>query len=128
MKRSVIFILVIVLIIFGCNGGKLPKNVLPLYSMKVVVFDFITADEWNNARSATDSVFLKSKNKLKAYQQVLAIHHITKTVFDSSLNYYEQHPDVFKTLMDSVNAYASRLKDSAAPKPMAPKRLKKSVK
>lgn len=118
MKRIIFFVLVLIFVAFSCKNGKSKKVVLPLDSMKVVMFDFLVADQWNTIRMATDTIFLKSKSNLKSFQQVLAVHHITKEVFDSSLNYYEQHPDIFKTLIDSVNVYGSRLRDNVPPKPL----------
>jgi hypothetical protein len=42
------------------------------------------------------------------FQQVFAIHGITKDEFYKSYRYYEGHPDKNKILMDSVSAYATR--------------------
>jgi hypothetical protein len=103
-------------VIAACKNSKQEIKIIPADSMKVIMFDFFIANEWNNTRMA-DTVFLKSKDNLKAYQQVFAIHHIDKKTFDSSLSYYEQRPDVFKKLIDSVNAYGTRLRDAATPKP-----------
>jgi hypothetical protein len=125
MKRIVFIIATLAAVIIGCKNSRVPASVLPLDSMKIVMFDFLVADQWNNTRMATDTTFIRAKNNLKSYQQVLAIHHITKTVFDSSLSYYEQRPDMFKILIDSVNTYGSRLRDSLAAKPSSPTPLKK---
>ena len=123
MKRIVFFILTLLLFEPGCKNGKQKTEILSIDSMKVVMFDFLIADEWNSIRMVADSNFVKSKSNLKTYQQVLAIHHTTKAQFDSSLNYYERNPKIFKTLIDSVNAYGSRLKNNSASK--AEKALKK---
>jgi hypothetical protein len=114
------------LVAFGCNNGN-TKYILPLDSMKIVMFDFLVADQWNTIRMAKDTNFVKAKNNLKSYQQVLAVHRITKAVFDSSLHYYEQRPDIFKVLIDSVSAYGSRLRDNAAPKPASATHQKKPL-
>ncbi len=114
MKFKIILSAIILVVACSCNKVKAPANILPQDSMKVIILDFLIADEWNNVQGVMDTTFRKIKsNNVKAYQKVLEIHHISKAQFYNSFAYYEEHPDKFKALMDSVYAYGKKLADSA---------------
>jgi hypothetical protein len=83
-------------------------DVLPFDSLKVIVWDLLNAEEFNNVLITKDSTLRNSKNNLKLYQQVFYIHHISKEQFYNSYEFYQEHPDRFKLLMDSVATYAPR--------------------
>ena len=83
-------------------------EVLPFDTIKVVMWDLLNAEEFNNILIIKDSTLKKTKNNLKLYQQVFFMHHLSKEQFYYSYQFYEQHPDQFKTLMDSVSTYGPR--------------------
>ena len=83
-------------------------EVLPFDTIKVVMWDLLNAEEFNNILIIKDSTLKKTKNNLKLYQQVFFMHHLSKEQFYYSYQFYEQHPDQFKTLMDSVSSYGPR--------------------
>ena len=94
--------------ILSCKGKNKKMEVLPFDTVKVVMWELLSADQLNEMFVIKDSALKKTKNNLKLYQQVFFIHHITKEQFYFSYQYYEQHPDKFKILMDSVSAYGPR--------------------
>lgn len=52
---------------------------------------------------------LSKDSILKAeFDKVLAVNHVTAAEFSRSYQYYKQKPAVFKVLVDSANALASR--------------------
>ena len=53
---------------------------------------------------------LQSKDTLvqKELDKVLQLHKITMQQFTKSYHYYKTHPEVFKVLVDTANARASR--------------------
>jgi hypothetical protein len=55
----------------------------------------------------TDTNLVK-KETFANYERVFKVHHVTKEEFFKSYNYYLQHPDKNKILMDTVVAYANR--------------------
>jgi len=44
------------------------------------------------------------------YEQVFAIHKLTKKEFFDSYHYYESHPVAYKELIDSLETYANKQK------------------
>jgi hypothetical protein len=93
----------------SCNGGT-PKNVLPINTMKVVMFDMLKADEWYAQKLVGDTLMLRVKDDIPLYEQVFAIHKLTKKEFFDSYHYYEAHPVAYKELVDSLESYANKQK------------------
>ena len=105
MIKRLIYLFAIVLLI-ACNNGT-PKNVLPVNTMKVVMFDMLKADEWYARKLVGDTLMLKVKEDIPLYEQVFAVHEITKKDFFDSYHYYEAHPVAYKELVDSLESYAN---------------------
>jgi len=99
--------------IFSCNRKNKKIEVLPFDTIKVVMWDILNAEEFNNILIIKDSTLKKTKSNLKLYQQVFFIHHLSKEQFYYSYQFYEQHPDQFKVLMDSVSTYGSRQRETS---------------
>ena len=105
MIKRLIYLFAIVLLI-ACNNGT-PKNVLPVNTMKVVMFDMLKADEWYARKLVGDTLMLKVIEDIPLYEQVFAVHEITKKEFFDSYHYYEAHPVAYKELVDSLESYAN---------------------
>ena len=102
-------ILFVVVLLVACNS-RLPKNVLPVNTMKVVMFDMLKADEWYARKLAGDTLMLRMKDDIPLYEQVFAVHKLTKKEFFDSYHYYEAHPVAYKELIDSLESYANKQK------------------
>ncbi|MGC8749441.1 DUF4296 domain-containing protein [Hydrotalea sp.] len=108
MKKFLILICFFIALA-ACNHHKSEMPILNFDSMKVVMWDLLNANEWNNMKAGQDTVFRKMRDDRKQFEQVFYWHHITKSSFYHSLSYYEQHPDKMKKLIDSLSAYGKRL-------------------
>ena len=101
---------VMCLLLWSCTGD-MPKNVMPIDTMKFVMYDVLSAQEMAQLIvDAKDTTATKNKT-FELYQQVFAIHKITREDFDRSFKFYEAHPDKIKILFDSVTAYGNRKKN-----------------
>jgi hypothetical protein len=94
-------------LLVSCNNG-VPKNVLPVNTMKVVMFDMLKADEWYARKLIGDTLMLRVKEDIPLYEQVFAVHKLTKKEFFDSYHYYEAHPIAYKELVDSLESYANK--------------------
>jgi hypothetical protein len=123
MKIGAIYFLLILLAIgmLSCKGKNTKMKVLTFDTMKVVILDLMNAEQWNNFIIIKDTTLRNSKNNLKLYQQVFLVHHVNKDQFYYSYQYYEQHPDRMKILLDSLTTFAERQK-SKMKKPPVPSR------
>ena len=109
MRQRLVYLLLVIVLLAGCNGGT-PKNVLPVNTMKVVMFDMLKADEWYARKLVGDTLMLKVKEDIPLYEQVFAVHKITKKQFYDSYHYYEAHPISYIELVDSLESYANKQK------------------
>ena len=89
--------------------------------MKLVMWDLIKAGEWYSQIISRDSALRNKKEDIRLYEQVFAIHGITKDQFYTSYKYYEAHPVQFKVLIDSLDAFSNREKISLFEKYSKPK-------
>lgn len=108
--KLLLFILIFSLI--ACNENKpMPANVLPVDSMKLIVWDLIQGGELASIQypGYKDSF---NKKSMVLFERILAGHHLDKNSFFNSFDYYSQHPDVNKILFDSIQAYSNRQRKS----------------
>ena len=109
MIHRLVYLLFVFVLLVSCNN-EMPKNVLPVDAMKVVMFDMLKADEWYARKLVGDTLMLKVKEDIPLYEQVFAVHKITKKQFYDSYHYYEAHPVAYKELVDSLESYANKQK------------------
>lgn len=86
-------------------------------TMKVVMWDLMKVDEAYTRMTIKDSLHLLKNEGFRMYEEVYALHHITKKQFDSTYKYYESHPVEFKELLDSLENYAQRERNKPGPLP-----------
>ena len=77
--------------------------------MQAVLWDMMQADEMAEYYSTSDSSFKGIDKHLIFYQNIFAIHKVTKASFKESLNYYRDHPIGLKTIFDSLQHFGQRL-------------------
>lgn len=123
MRMRSLFIVLFAVALFACKDKQNTKNILPVSSMKLVLWDILKADEWYTQTAIRDSLHKRVNENFQIYEQVYKIHHITKEQFYLSYKFYETHPDQFKVLIDSVIAVGDRDKviEKSTPVPANPK-------
>jgi hypothetical protein len=85
---------------------RIPSDILPVDTMKTIVWNMTEAGEYALYQKEKDST-LKSLNTAY-FIEVLKIHHVDKTTFIKSFDYYQSHPYLNKILFDSISAYSAR--------------------
>ena len=111
-------ILLITLMIFfaaGCkNKNNIKSEVLPQSKMQSLIWDMMRADQFLADYVVNkDTSLSKATESLKYYQQIFAIHKVSKEDFEQSFSYYKSHPALLKEIMDSINS--SSRNDIAVP-------------
>ena len=99
------FFSVMVICLIACNNSKAKK--IPINNMKKIMWDMVCADELYAETVAKDSTLKKKKDNIRLYEQVFAVNKISKEEFYSGYRYYQEHPDEFKVLIDSVQSYGN---------------------
>lgn len=108
MRKGAVFV-ALLLFAFACRSKQ--QDIIPLDSMKVVIFDLLRMDQYFVVMQIKDTTLRRSKENIRLYDEVFALHHITRGRFDSSYKYYESHPSLFKQLVDSLDTHALREKN-----------------
>jgi hypothetical protein len=105
--RISILILSIVLCLVACNDA-IPATVIPADEMGTIIFEINMAEEFVNSYVAKDTLKNKNAEINKEYQKIFLMHEVTEKQFKESYDFYKTHTDIYKSLMDSVNARAQR--------------------
>lgn len=101
-------------IFMGCSPNPLPKGILANNKMENIVYDLMQADEYLNNLLLKGSLADSKKKRSIFYEQIFKLHNTSRKEFYTSYRYYQQHPDIQKTLFDSLYAKAGRRKTSPA--------------
>ena len=90
----------------GCHSAS--RDIIPLTKMTRVMWDMIQVDEFATGFVAKDSAKNLKLERMKMYQQVFTLHQVSQKDYYASLKYYTAQPDLFKTMIDSLSARATR--------------------
>ena len=90
---------------FGCiRDNKIPKDVIPQNQMRKIMWDLMRADAYVNDFVMKDSTRDKKAESAKLYEKIFGIHATSQEVFKKSLAFYQNRPDLFKVISDSLRA------------------------
>ena len=106
MTRQLIVILLAVIFIASCSEkDRVPKGILPQSKMESVLWDMISADEFVSGYSLLQNPSLDRKQEsFKLYDEIFSIHKITAKEFRNSLSFYQSHPSLLVSILDSITA------------------------
>ena len=108
--RYLFSVLVFSIVLISCSQQQsIPKNVLPPSKMKAVLWDLLRADEVVNFYMVKDSTYRTIEKRTDLYQSVFKIHNISKADFKTSLRFYEDHPEILKPIVDSMQGRTDSL-------------------
>ena len=99
------FFLFIILIIsnFACiRDNKAPKDVIPQNQMRKIMWDLMRADAYVTDFVMKDSTRDKKTESAKLYEKIFDIHATSREAFKKSLSFYQDRPDLFKVISDSL--------------------------
>lgn len=82
--------------------------IIPVDSMKLIMWDMMKADEWFNRKIVQDTNAIRNKEDVKLYEMVFKIHGVSRERYFASYRYYEGRPVSFKRLLDSLDALSNR--------------------
>ena len=117
--------IIALILFFSCTQKtKIPEAILPPDKMEKLLMDMLRAEEFLN-QIQPDSLTLDSFNRIKLYQSVLTLHKTTKENFKKSFTFYEAHPDLLKTVLDSMHSEVVRVDSQTKMPPKIKKPLKK---
>ncbi len=102
-------ILLTVCVVLSCkDNNRVPKNIIQPDEMGKVLFALNMAEEFVNAYVAKDSFRNKEQELQKEYQKVFLLYKVTKEDFEKSYEFYKIRPDIFKVMLDTLDARGQR--------------------
>lgn len=91
------------LFIFSCSAKQeIPKDILPQVKMEAVLWDILRADEFVSNFGRKDTTRTTKEKSIYLYEEIFRIHKTNKLQFEKSVDFYNLHPDLFKTIVDSL--------------------------
>jgi hypothetical protein len=89
--------------------------------MENILWDMIQADQFSAMYLVKDSAHLNIKTEnLRLYQEVFRLHQVSREDFRKSFQYYQDRPDLIKTVFDSLLSRGNRLRTESYNKPAPP--------
>ena len=109
--RFILFCLVAILL-FSCSGKDKQQSVIPREKMEKILWDIIQADQYSSQFLKKDSAKLNVKEQtMKLYDEVFAVNHITREQFKASYQFYMEHPEITRSMFDSLAVRANLLRN-----------------
>ena len=108
-------ILILILFFFNSCKDAVPSGIIKPNKMQEILWDVFRADALAQQSVKNDSTKIVAEENSMLTLKVFSIHGITKEQFDKSYAYYSQHPDVMRTVLDSLSAQKTRVDTLALP-------------
>ena len=103
--------LILIICLSGCRDKDgLPNGILKKDKMQSVLWDVIHAESYTTQFIKKDSLKNSFVVNAKLQQDIFALHKISKTEFYDSYDYYKNHIELMRVLLDSITASGEREK------------------
>ena len=110
MKTFILFITGFILI--SCSRkNKVPEAIIQQKEMQKIIWDMLRAQALSGELARRDSTINEVAETKILTRKVFEIHNITSTAFDSSYSWYTNHPEMLRTIFDSMNIQNQRHHD-----------------
>ena len=100
--RFLLFIIPFILSLGCIRDNKIPKDVIPQNQMRKIMWDLMRADAYVTDFVLKDSTRDKKAESVKLYEKIFDIHATSQEAFKKSLAFYQNRPDLFKVISDSL--------------------------
>ncbi len=106
-----ILFIVLVTLFFSCSKTKMPNGILEPEKMQAVFWDYMRADVYVNEYLRKDSGRDLQKESAKLQQQVFQLHKISREQFYKSYEYYLNHTNEMKIMLDTLQVRQQNILD-----------------
>ncbi len=107
--RTLLMCCCVIALLYSCGGSKEESGtILTTAKMQDVMWDMLLADAFTEKYLKTDSSKKELVQNAALQQKVFELHKITKGDFYKSYNYYNNHPDLMRIILDSIGVKADR--------------------
>lgn len=110
-----VLLLSLVMLVIACGKKPGKGGILAINDMKTLIWDIMQAEEFSKTYMTKDSILnLKiDRESNLLYQRVFLMHKISQEDFRKSFEFYQQNPQYYKVLADSLANFSSREREQA---------------
>ncbi len=101
-------ILIISVLFYSCKEA-IPTDVIKQKKMQEILWDVLRADALSQQLVKNDSTKLLANENVRLIKRVFVIHNINQEQFDKSYSYYTKHPDIMRSILDSIATQKVRI-------------------
>ncbi len=111
--------LFVLLLMVGCSDkDNIPSGIIPREKMEKVLWDMVQADQYAALYLVKDSARINVKTETqKLYEEVFRLHQISRDDFRKSFQFYQEHPDLTRSVFDSLLVRGNRLRTESYSRP-----------
>ena len=108
MSRYKVMLVAFVFIISCNNNSRIPSDIIKPPQMQDILWDIVRGDFLAQEIVKSDSTRNIKNESFSITQKIFFIHHINRDKFEESMDFYEKHPELLKTIFDSISAVKTR--------------------
>lgn len=102
-----ILIISCLIFIYSCKE-TMPSDVIKPVKMQEILWDVLRAEALSQEIAKADSSKSVAAENIRLTKKIFVLHHITQQQFEKSYSYYTAHPDIMRTILDSLNSQQTR--------------------
>ncbi len=103
--RTLKLIVPLLLLLAACQRSRdrIPRRMIQPDKMQAIMWDMMRADQFlADFILNKDSTLDKKTESTRLYHQILALHKVSIEDFRESFSFYQSHPVLMKSIMDSI--------------------------
>jgi len=85
--------------------------------MQRITWDMLKADELASQNKSADTTLDLKNESFRLYEQVFAVYKTNRSQYYKSYKYYQEHPSLYKSMMDGVRKLGEKEKKAAVATP-----------
>lgn len=131
MKQS--FFTILLIIFFSCSGkDHIPSDIMKPDKMQKILWDVARAQALSAEIARKDSAVNEIAETKVLNEKIFSLYNISEKDFNKTYNWYTSHPDILRSVLDSLGAQNQRdneqsIKRKANPIKPGLKRVKQSL-
>jgi hypothetical protein len=102
--------LLLIVFLASCSSANKPSKILEPQKIQVVFFDMMRIDAFVYQFASKDSSIKPNEKFLVLQEGVLKKHNVSRKQYETSINYYQNKPNEFKIILDSITNIYTREK------------------
>ena len=106
--KNIFFLIALSFFVSCLEKNKVPSEIIQPNEMQKILWDMVRAQALSTEIARKDSSVNEIAETKVLTQKVFEIHKISSTTFNQSYIWYTNHPDMMRTIFDSLNAQNQR--------------------